>query len=81
VSQLRLRPRLEREGTLTLKMWAFPGLTWATLVALAAIVVLMLFDDTARQQLVATVGLFLLVAAVYVVREQVRRRRGAPLSD
>lgn len=81
VSQLRLRPRLEREGTLTLRMWAFPGLTWATLVALAAIVVLMLFDDTARQQLVATVGLFLLVAGIYVVREQVRRRRGAALSD
>ncbi len=33
VSQLRLRPRIEREtpGKLTLRMWAFPYLTWAAL--------------------------------------------------
>lgn len=81
VSQLRLRPRLEQEGTLTLRMWAFPYLTWLTLAALAGVAILMLFDDAARSQLAATAGLFVAVVLIFALRERVLNRRDAIDSD
>jgi aromatic amino acid permease len=77
VSQLRLRPRLEAEGTLTVRTWAYPYLTWATLAALGGIVVLMLLDDTARRQLASTAVLLLVVVACYHLRRAVVTRREA----
>ncbi|WNO74552.1 amino acid permease [Streptomyces sp. AM8-1-1] len=72
VSELRLRRRIEREapGTLTLKMWAFPWLTWATLVAIAGVLVLMLTDDTARPQVLWSSGAAAAVLIVAGVRER-----------
>ncbi|WP_443074038.1 amino acid permease [Streptomyces sp. NBC_01456] len=75
VSQLRLRPRLEREapGKLALRMWAFPYLTWAALAAMGAVLVLMLTDDTARPQLLwsaGATGAVLLVAGLRALRER-----------
>nr|WP_138997774.1 amino acid permease [Rhodococcus zopfii] len=64
VAQLRLRPRFEREGVLTVRMWAFPYLSWVTLALLGMFIVLMLFDDTARVQLLSTLVLFLVIAAI-----------------
>ncbi|MEJ8635026.1 amino acid permease [Streptomyces sp. NPDC006475] len=77
VSQLRLRRRIEREapGTLTLRMWAFPWLTWATLAAMAGVLVLMLTDDTARPQVLWSSGATAAVLIVAGVRE-LRSRRG-----
>ncbi|MFE6131150.1 amino acid permease [Streptomyces sp. NPDC056437] len=77
VSQLRLRRRIEREapGTLTLRMWAFPWLTWATLAAMAGVLVLMLTDDTARPQVLWSSGATAAVLIVAGVRE-LRARRG-----
>ncbi|MGI5257830.1 amino acid permease [Streptomyces angustmyceticus] len=75
VSQLRLRPRIAREapGKLTLRMWGFPYLTWAALVAMGGVLVLMLTDDTARPQLLWSAGAtaaVLLVAGVRALRER-----------
>ncbi|MFE1767855.1 amino acid permease [Streptomyces angustmyceticus] len=75
VSQLRLRPRIAREapGKLTLRMWGFPYLTWAALVAMGGVLVLMLTDDTARPQLLWSAGataVVLLVAGVRALRER-----------
>ncbi|GGT17063.1 amino acid transporter [Streptomyces kurssanovii] len=81
VSQLRLRRRLEREAPerLTLRMWGFPWLTWVALAAMAAVLGLMLTDDTARPQVLwssgATAGV-LLVSAVRELRERRRRVAG-----
>ncbi|GGC00154.1 amino acid permease [Cellulomonas carbonis] len=78
VSQLRLRPRLEATGRpLTVRMWAFPSLTWFTLALLGGIVLLMLTDDAARRQALATTVLVAGVAGIYAVRERLRRRRPA----
>ncbi|MFF5704252.1 amino acid permease [Streptomyces sp. NPDC012794] len=76
VSQLRLRPRLERDmpERLTLPMWAFPYLTWAALVGMAAVLVLMLFDDSARPQLLWSSGAAALVLLVAWYREARDRR-------
>ncbi|WP_424213759.1 amino acid permease [Streptomyces sp. BI20] len=72
VSQLRLRRRIEREmpERLTLRMWAFPYLTWAALVAMAAVFVLMMLDDSARPQLLWSGGATVLVLIVALVRER-----------
>jgi aromatic amino acid permease len=71
VSQLKLRRRIEREmpERLTLKMWAFPYLTWAALAAMGVVLVLMLLDDTARPQLLWSAGATALVLLVSLVRE------------
>ncbi len=37
-------------------MWAFPWLTWAALVAMGGVLVLMLTDATARPQLLWSAG-------------------------
>ncbi|MFG2716804.1 amino acid permease [Streptomyces sp. NPDC048416] len=76
LSQLRLRRRIEREApeTLTLRMWAFPHLTRAALAAMAAVLVLMLFDDTARPQVLWSSGATAAVLAVAGVRELRTRR-------
>ncbi|MFJ6749949.1 amino acid permease [Streptomyces sp. NPDC091266] len=78
VSQLRLRPRIEREApaTLTLRMWAFPYLTWAALVAMAGVLVLMLTDATARPQLLWSAGATAAVLLVAGARELRARRTG-----
>ncbi|MGW2027258.1 amino acid permease [Streptomyces decoyicus] len=75
VSQLRLRPRIEREAPekLTLRMWAFPYLTWAALLAMGGVLVLMLTDEAARPQLLwsaGATGLVLLVAGARELRER-----------
>ncbi|MBP2476374.1 gamma-aminobutyrate permease [Crossiella equi] len=73
VSQLRLRRRLERESPelLTLRMWAFPYLTWLSIAAMGALLLGMLFDPAARPQLLVSLG----VAAVVLVVSLVRQRQ------
>ncbi|MET9350717.1 amino acid permease [Streptomyces termitum] len=72
VSELRLRRRIEREapGTLSLRMWAFPYLTWAALAAMAAVLVLMLLDAGTRPQMLWSTGATALVLLVALARER-----------
>jgi aromatic amino acid permease len=77
VSQLRLRPRIEREAprTLTLRMWGFPWLTWTALAAMGAVLVLMLADEGSRPQVLwsgAATGAVLVVAWVRELRTKRR---------
>ncbi len=78
-SQLRLRQRMDPAAVamLPLRMWAFPWLTWAALVAMAGVLVLMLTDDSARPQLLWSAGATAAVLAVAGVREVVKRREAA----
>ncbi|MFE6778846.1 amino acid permease [Streptomyces sp. NPDC057702] len=75
-SQLRLRGRMDPAtvAALPLRMWAFPYLTWAALVAMAGVLVLMLTDGQARPQLLWSAGATLAVLAVAGVREVVKGR-------
>ncbi|QMV85660.1 amino acid permease [Corynebacterium hindlerae] len=72
VSQLRLRPELERRFDLKVRMWAYPWLTWVTLLALAALAALMLSDATARVQLTSAAIMFtgLFIASVVNAKVQ-----------
>jgi GABA permease len=62
-SQLILRRRTEASGVeMPLKMWLFPYLTWASIVAIVAMIIGMVFVDETRESLL----LSLLLAAIVV---------------
>ncbi|MGW3290861.1 amino acid permease [Streptomyces sp. NPDC001002] len=79
VSQLRLRTRLDREapGRLTVRMWAFPALTWVALAGMAAILVLMAREPGTRVQLYSTGVMTAVLAGVGYVRQRRAPRRPA----
>ncbi|WP_425555880.1 amino acid permease, partial [Kitasatospora nipponensis] len=72
-SQLRLRRRLEQDcgQRPVVRMWGFPYLSWAALVAMAGVLVFMLADPGSRTQVLCT-GAW---TAVLLVAAEVRRRR------
>ncbi|MDK8678894.1 amino acid permease [Corynebacterium accolens] len=78
-SFLKLHPQLKANGELTdIRVPGYPWLPWATAAALAALTIFMLFDSSARNQVIAVIILFAaLVALSFVVpagkREQVRQ--------
>ncbi|WP_420164571.1 MULTISPECIES: amino acid permease [Rhodococcus] len=77
IAHLRLRPRLEREGKLSVRMWLFPYLSYLTLALLAGFVVLMAFDEDARQQLISTAVLFLAILSLALFTSRRRARKAA----
>lgn len=67
ISQIILRRRAEAAGTpMPMRMWAFPWLSILTLVLLAGVVILAMFNEAARTQLLLTAGLT--VALLVVAR-------------
>lgn len=71
LSWIKLHPQLKAQGELTqVQMSWHPYSGWATFGVLVVIVVLMLFDSGARQQLVALVGVsvFILLIAFFTGR-------------
>lgn len=77
VSQVVLRRRAERNdpGSLRLKMWLFPWLSYATIALMATVILAMAFLPSTRSQFVMS-GVTL---AVVLVAYEVRRRREARL--
>nr|WP_120490917.1 amino acid permease [Corynebacterium lactis] len=72
VSQLRLRRPLEAAHSLPVRTWAFPWVTIATLVVLAALAALMLSDATARVQLFSAAAMFVILVVAAFVNAKVR---------
>ncbi|WP_342351023.1 amino acid permease [Corynebacterium diphtheriae] len=68
VSQLKLRRRLEAlQGNLAVRMWAFPGLTIATLAILFGLAVLMLSDAGARIELLSAIAMVAILFAISLI--------------
>lgn len=70
VSQLRMRRRLEEEAPerLLVRMWLFPYLTIVTILGIAAILIVMLFDDAGRPQVLWSVAVAVVVLIAAFVR-------------
>jgi GABA permease len=69
ISQLRMRQRMVAAGeTPAFKMWLFPGLTWAVIVFICAVVVLLTFRPDHQIEVIGTGVLTLLLLAVGWVR-------------
>ena len=74
-SYLRLHPELERRGEIsTVRMWGWPWLGWATMLALWGLVVLMLFDAAARSQVLAVVVVVAVLVGLANLTNMVRGR-------
>ncbi|MEU1172984.1 amino acid permease [Streptomyces microflavus] len=75
-TQLRMRGIILREtpGKLVVRMWLFPYLTWATIAMISFVLVYMLTDDTAREQVVLSLLVAALVVGIALFREARGRR-------
>lgn len=80
-SQLVLRRRADAAGAkLEIRMWLFPYLTWASIVAIVVLLVGMLFLDDTRDELILSAALAAVVIAIGVVHYRRRDRAGAAQS-
>src|SRR3954447_13863165 len=82
VSELRLRRRLEHEDpeALTLRMWLFPYLTYAAIIAMIAVIGAMALVDDVRTQLwwsLASLAIVVGLSFVFAGRAPAPRRREA----
>lgn len=77
-AQIRLRRRLEREapGTLGVKLWFFPWSSYATIIAMTAVLVAMAFTEGLATQLYLSLLSFAVVLAAYAL---LRRRSGSAI--
>ncbi|MFF8742286.1 MULTISPECIES: amino acid permease [Streptomyces] len=75
-TQLRMRGIILREnpGKLVVRMWLFPYLTWATIAMISFVLVYMLTDDAAREQVVLSLLVAALVVGISLAREWRSRR-------
>ncbi|MGW4759417.1 amino acid permease [Streptomyces chartreusis] len=76
-TQLRLRGILLREAPekVTVKMWLFPYLTWATAAMITFVLVYMLFDDANREVVLLSVLVAAIVVAIGVVLQAVQKKK------
>lgn len=81
LSYLKLHPELERNGEIAqVRMWGYPWLAWTTLIALAALILLMLFDADARFQLVSVAGVSVVLLVASAITHYAQRNSPAPVS-
>ena len=68
----RARRRLEREAPeqLSVKMWAFPYLTWVALIGILGVLAMMLLDESNRIQLYFTGGLAVVLAVAGWIKQK-----------
>lgn len=78
LSSIRLRPVYEREGLLKVRMWGYPALPWFTFVMVCALGVLMLFDESARMQVITVAVVFTALSLLGFV---VGKSRKEPVYD
>ncbi|MFK4595814.1 amino acid permease [Streptomyces pristinaespiralis] len=71
-TQLRMRGILLREAPtrLTVKMWLFPYLTWATAAMITFVLVYMVVDEANRQVALLSIAVAAVVVAIAVTREK-----------
>ena len=79
VSQLRMRARLEREAPerLKVRMWLYPGLTYAAIAGIVGVIASMAFVAGTRSQLLLSVLSAAAVLAAYAIKTRVAAARPA----
>jgi GABA permease len=76
VSQLRLRRRLEQSGAaMPVRMWWYPGLTWAVVVVIPVMLIYMATDPDQQLNIVATAIIAVIVLALALVTTRNRSPR------
>ncbi|MFE4645977.1 amino acid transporter, partial [Streptomyces sp. NPDC056730] len=67
----------EEPEKLVVRMWLFPYLTWATIAMISFVLVYMLTDDAAREQVLLSLLVAALVVAIALVKDARGRREKA----
>ncbi|MFE4353273.1 amino acid permease [Peribacillus butanolivorans] len=73
ISHLRLRKRMEKEnpGIFKIKMWLFPYLTYATIISMISVLILMAFIDSQRPQFIFTMLFsFIVISSFFLFRRK-----------
>ncbi|MHA7098529.1 amino acid permease [Priestia aryabhattai] len=80
IAQLKMRARLEKESPhlLQLRMWAYPYLTYLTIMSIIAIFVLIGMNPSMRSQLYMSLACILIVYVAYFFRKKEKKNK---LSD
>ena len=74
VAEIRLRERLQRDGAvLRLRMWLFPGLSYAVIAGIIAVLALMAFTPGQFVQLALSAASVLFILIAYAVRRAVAK--------
>ena len=83
LSQIKLRPQLETSGELTVRMWAYPYLSWVAVLMLVGLGILMLTDPSTSQQIIAVLAvvIFLVIVAALTRRSRAIARENATDAD
>jgi GABA permease len=79
VSQIILRRRTAPEK-LTVKMWAFPVLSFVVVAAILAVLAQMAFDEKARTQLILSLASWALVVIIFFATKKLRGRAPAEIA-
>ncbi len=80
VSQLRMRHKRMAAGEkIAFRMWLFPGLTYAVIVFIVAVLGIMLFQEEHRVEILATglLSVIVIAAGLMVARRRKAERNGA----
>ncbi|MGH3435051.1 MAG: amino acid permease [Sciscionella sp.] len=76
ISQVKMRRQLERAGTeLPLKMWLFPWLSYATIAAMATVIIAMAFLPKTRAEFFLSLVTVAVIVIAYQVRVALGKRR------
>lgn len=67
LSQIKLRPQLEAEGSIKVRMWGYPVLSWITVAMIIGLGVLMLFDPQARLQVLTVAVVYAALSVLGVI--------------
>jgi GABA permease len=82
ISQLRMRSQREARGEkIAFKMWLFPGLTWATIAFIVAVLVVMALREDHRAEIIATALLSIGVVAAGLLVHRKREAAGRVALD
>ncbi|GAA5608907.1 amino acid permease [Streptomyces platensis] len=79
LTQLKMRRRLEREAPeqLSVRMWAFPYLTWLTFAAILGVFAVMAASPDGRQQLIGTAAVVAALAGAGHLKQRRDQRAAA----
>nr|pir transport protein homolog [imported] - Arthrobacter sp. (strain TE1826) [Arthrobacter sp.]BAA25930.1 transporter [Arthrobacter sp.] len=82
VSQLKLRKTIERETPerLKLRMWAYPYLTIATIIAMLMIITTMAFNASTRSQFILSLLSSAIVVAIYFIKTNLSKKQSLDTS-
>ena len=79
ISQIILRRRTSPEK-LTVKMWAFPVLSFIVVAAILAVLAQMAFDEDARTQLLLSLASWAIVVVIFFATKRLRGRAPAEIA-